>query len=158
MIRLSSSLYSPLLVLHFLSQVILCRLVPLVTSRDYPYNFDMKQPSGANLYAAPGTAADDNVPNTAERDGAFVPDTDEFGYRILEQPLGTKRRLRVVLMGAGASTLNFLKKAEEEMQDVDITVYEKNHDIGGTWLENRYPGCACDSKCFHTIHCSRPKS
>jgi cation diffusion facilitator CzcD-associated flavoprotein CzcO len=22
-------------------------------------------------------------------------------------------------------------------------VYEKNEDIGGTWLENRYPGCAC---------------
>lgn len=23
-------------------------------------------------------------------------------------------------------------------------MYEKNTDIGGTWLENRYPGCACD--------------
>lgn len=23
-------------------------------------------------------------------------------------------------------------------------IYEKNEDIGGTWLENRYPGCACD--------------
>lgn len=47
-------------------------------------------------------------------------------------------------MGAAASTVNFLKKAEEQMQNLDITVYEKNNDIGGTWLENRYPGCACD--------------
>lgn len=23
-------------------------------------------------------------------------------------------------------------------------IYEKNPDIGGTWYENRYPGCACD--------------
>ncbi|KAK5138944.1 hypothetical protein LTR04_004041, partial [Oleoguttula sp. CCFEE 6159] len=38
-------------------------------------------------------------------------------------------------MGAGASTLNFLKKAEEQLDQVDITVYEKNRDVGG---------CACD--------------
>ena len=25
---------------------------------------------------------------------------------------------------------------------VDLTIYEKNHDVGGTWLENRYPGIA----------------
>lgn len=25
---------------------------------------------------------------------------------------------------------------------VDLTIYEKNQDVGGTWLENRYPGIA----------------
>ena len=73
-----------------------------------------------------------------------APLQDANGYRIREQPLGTKRRVKVILMGAGASSLNFFKKAEEEMQELDIVCYEKNHDIGGTWLENRYPGCACD--------------
>jgi cation diffusion facilitator CzcD-associated flavoprotein CzcO len=24
------------------------------------------------------------------------------------------------------------------------TVYEKNPKVGGTWYENRYPGCKCD--------------
>jgi hypothetical protein len=81
---------------------------------------------------------------TAERDGLLIPDRDEYGYEIREQPYGTKRKVKVILMGAGASTLNFLKKAEEQMSNLDITVYEKNHDVGGTWLENRYPGCACD--------------
>ncbi|KJY01429.1 FAD/NAD(P)-binding domain-containing protein [Zymoseptoria brevis] len=81
---------------------------------------------------------------TAERDGLLIPDRDEHGYQIREQPYGTKRQVKVILMGAGASTLNFLKKAEEQMSNLDITVYEKNHDVGGTWLENRYPGCACD--------------
>ena len=82
----------------------------------------------------------------AERDGWFIPEEDEHGYRIREEPYGTKRKLRIVLMGAAASTVNFLKKAEEEMQNLDICVYEKNHDVGGTWLENRYPGCACKLK------------
>ncbi len=27
---------------------------------------------------------------------------------------------------------------------VEHVIYEKNEDIGGTWLENRYPGAACD--------------
>lgn len=86
-----------------------------------------------SLYATPGNAADRNVPS-AERDGAFVPVADEHGYKIVEQPMGTKRSIRVILMGAGASTLNFLKKAEEQLENVRITVYEKNSDVGGTWL------------------------
>ena len=81
---------------------------------------------------------------TAERDGLHVPEVDSTGYRIREEPFGTRRKVRVVLMGAGASTVNFLKKAEESVQNLEVIVYEKNHDIGGTWLENRYPGCACD--------------
>ena len=81
---------------------------------------------------------------TAERDGYHIPEEDETGYRIREQPYGTKRKVRVVLMGAAASTANFLKKAEEQMENLDICVYEKNSDVGGTWFENRYPGCACD--------------
>lgn len=102
-----------------------------------------KQDGGKSLYAAEGNDADRNLP-TAERDGAFIPEMDAQGYKILEQPMGTKRPIRVILIGAGASTLNFLKKAEEDLRDVKITVYEKNHDVGGTWLENRYPGAACD--------------
>lgn len=96
-----------------------------------------------NLYTSPGTKADANEPIN-EYDGSPIPEVDEYGYRIHEQPLGSKRRVKVVLMGAGASSLNFFKKAEEQLEDVDIVCYEKNHDIGGTWLENRYPGCACD--------------
>jgi cation diffusion facilitator CzcD-associated flavoprotein CzcO len=81
---------------------------------------------------------------TSADDDENIRTHDETGYTIREQPMGTKRRLKVILMGAGASSLNFFKKAEEEMDNLDIVCYEKNRDIGGTWLENRYPGCACD--------------
>ncbi|EME84918.1 uncharacterized protein MYCFIDRAFT_153069 [Pseudocercospora fijiensis CIRAD86] len=104
----------------------------------------VKHDAPASLYANNDTNDISQNNPTAERDGELIPDVDEYGYRIREQPYGTKRKVKVILMGAGASTLNFLKKAEEQLQNVDITVYEKNHDVGGTWLENRYPGCACD--------------
>lgn len=84
----------------------------------------------------------DQIPENVRDQGA--PEYDQYGYRIQEQPLGTKKKIKVILMGAGASSLNFFKKAEEEMENLEIVCYEKNADVGGTWLENRYPGCACD--------------
>ncbi|KAF2085515.1 FAD/NAD(P)-binding domain-containing protein [Saccharata proteae CBS 121410] len=101
------------------------------------------QTDPSNLYASGGTAADANAPVT-DHDGNPAPETDKHGYSIREEPMGTKRKIRVVLMGAGASSMNLFKKAEEQLQNVEIVCYEKNNDIGGTWLENRYPGCACD--------------
>lgn len=98
----------------------------------------IKQDASPNNIYANGCAHDiENNNPTAERDGLLIPESDTSGYRIRETPYGTKRPIRVVLMGAGASTANFLKKAEEQLQNVKITVYEKNHDVGGTWLENR---------------------
>lgn len=62
---------------------------------------------------------------------------------IPDQLFGAKRGLKVIVIGAGASGINFFKRAEEQADNLDIVCYEKNTDIGGTWLENRYPGCAC---------------
>ena len=28
---------------------------------------------------------------------------------------------------------------------MDFVIFEKNDDVGGTWLENRYPGCRVDN-------------
>ncbi|KAJ8118859.1 hypothetical protein OPT61_g257 [Boeremia exigua] len=100
----------------------------------------VSQPEPKSQYAQRGNDADENVKIRDQ----LAPKADQYGYEIKEQPMGTKRKVKVVLLGAGASTLNFLKKAEEEMEEMEMVCYEKNHDIGGTWLENRYPGCACD--------------
>jgi len=71
---------------------------------------------------------------------------DESGYRIVEQPYGTLSPLKIIHIGAGASGICFAKFYEDRLANRNITIqlYEKNHDVGGTWLENRYPGCACD--------------
>ncbi|KAK7990699.1 hypothetical protein PG990_014979 [Apiospora arundinis] len=54
------------------------------------------------------------------------------------------RPLRIIVVGAGISGIQFVKDATHRLKNVTITVYDKNDDIGGTWLENRYPGCSCD--------------
>lgn len=69
---------------------------------------------------------------------------DFDGYRVTEEPLFTKRHLRLVCVGAGAAGLQIAYKAERLLENVELQIYEKNADIGGTWLENRYPGCTCD--------------
>lgn len=49
----------------------------------------------------------------------------------------------VVIVGAGFAGLGMaveLKRAGRE----DFVVLEKADDVGGTWRENTYPGCACD--------------
>ncbi|MCJ1472259.1 hypothetical protein MMC13_000906 [Lambiella insularis] len=54
------------------------------------------------------------------------------------------KRLRVIAIGAGMSGICMAYKIQQQMKNVEFQIYERNADIGGTWFENRYPGCACD--------------
>ncbi|RFU82007.1 fad nadp-binding domain-containing [Trichoderma arundinaceum] len=67
-------------------------------------------------------------------------------YQVSEQWLGQPRPVRVVLIGAGIGGIAAVKLFNETFKDrpTSLVIYEKNHDVGGTWLENRYPGCSCD--------------
>jgi hypothetical protein len=65
-------------------------------------------------------------------------------YAISEVPIYSKRQIRMVCVGAGATGLQLAYKAERLLEKVTLQIYEKNSDVGGTWLENRYPGCTCD--------------
>jgi cation diffusion facilitator CzcD-associated flavoprotein CzcO len=65
-------------------------------------------------------------------------------YTVREQPLGSARHIRIVGIGAGASGLNLIRTLRLNLSDYEVVIYEKNSDVGGTWLENRYPGCRCD--------------
>ncbi|KAL2831016.1 FAD/NAD(P)-binding domain-containing protein [Aspergillus pseudoustus] len=65
-------------------------------------------------------------------------------YRVREEPLGTTRHLRIITIGAGISGLNMIRTLRKTMTEYSHIVYEKNPDVGGTWHENRYPGCECD--------------
>ena len=49
---------------------------------------------------------------------------------------------RCAVIGAGASGLAAAHRLRQT--GVDVTVFEKNADVGGTWLENVYPGCRVD--------------
>ncbi|MFO0690019.1 MAG: NAD(P)/FAD-dependent oxidoreductase [Myxococcota bacterium] len=49
---------------------------------------------------------------------------------------------RVVIVGAGMSGLLLGHRLAQ--QGVPFTILEKNPGVGGTWFENRYPGCRVD--------------
>lgn len=71
------------------------------------------------------------------------------GYSISDHMINEpppNKPLRVIMIGAGAAGIDFLHHVPIALKglDIDVACYEKNNDIGGTWLENRYPGCACD--------------
>ncbi|HET9690319.1 MAG TPA: NAD(P)/FAD-dependent oxidoreductase [Acidimicrobiales bacterium] len=50
---------------------------------------------------------------------------------------------RVAIIGAGFGGIGASVKLTEA-GEADHVIFEKQHDVGGTWLANRYPGCRCD--------------
>jgi 4-hydroxyacetophenone monooxygenase len=52
-------------------------------------------------------------------------------------------RFHVLVIGAGVSGLCAAIKLEQA--GIPYTVIEKNDAVGGTWLDNRYPGCGVDT-------------
>ncbi|KAH8655441.1 hypothetical protein BX600DRAFT_489099 [Xylariales sp. PMI_506] len=59
--------------------------------------------------------------------------------------LSSHKSLRCVIIGAGFSGILMAYKLQTHLPDhVEIRILEKNPEVGGTWYENRYPGCACD--------------
>src|SRR5689334_11008013 len=49
---------------------------------------------------------------------------------------------RALIIGSGFSGLGMAIALQQ--QNVDFVILEKADDIGGTWRDNTYPGCACD--------------
>lgn len=77
--------------------------------------------------------------------------TGDHWVPVYEQPLFTPKKLKMVCIGAGYSGLMLAHKVKWELKldhFLDLTIYEKNHDIGGTWLENVYPGVAWFVECI----------
>ncbi|KAH8714138.1 hypothetical protein BGZ61DRAFT_505107 [Ilyonectria robusta] len=70
----------------------------------------------------------------------------DIAYKVLDQYHSKPSKLRVACIGAGASGLCLGYKMGKQMvpDSWELTLFEKNHHFGGTWLENTYPGVACD--------------
>ena len=53
------------------------------------------------------------------------------------------REVRVAIVGAGFSGLGMAIRLMREGIE-DFVLLERGDDVGGTWRDNTYPGCACD--------------
>lgn len=73
---------------------------------------------------------------------------EELGLcsRDIEMPAALQDKTEehsVLIAGAGVSGLALGSKLKK--LGVPYTIIEKNGDVGGTWYENRYPGCGVDT-------------
>ena len=51
--------------------------------------------------------------------------------------------MQVAILGAGVSGICMAIKLKQIGVD-SFTIFEKSTNLGGTWFDNKYPGCACD--------------
>ncbi|KAL5406667.1 hypothetical protein PMIN06_005567 [Paraphaeosphaeria minitans] len=61
-----------------------------------------------------------------------------------EHPVDEARNLRVAVVGAGISGIVAGIFLPAKVPNIDLVIYERNDDIGGTWHTNIYPGVRCD--------------
>lgn len=64
-------------------------------------------------------------------------DPEAIGYEIPAFPLGTKRAVRVIAVGGGASAITLAYHVKTHAENVDLVAYEKSPELGGTWYDNR---------------------
>ena len=73
-------------------------------------------------------------------------------WRVEE--VAADRAVRVAIVGAGMSGIIAAHRLQQA--GVDVVVFEKNEDVGGTWLENEYPGCRVDiQNHFYSYACAQ---
>lgn len=56
---------------------------------------------------------------------------------------GGSTHFDTIVVGTGFAGLGMAIKLKEEGQN-DFVILERAQDVGGTWRDNNYPGCACD--------------
>lgn len=66
-----------------------------------------------------------------------------FNLSMLDAAAPAPQHARVVIVGTGFAGLGMAIKLREAGIE-DLVVLERAHDVGGTWRDNSYPGCACD--------------
>jgi hypothetical protein len=91
------------------------------------------EPSNGVTNGTNGNSQIPDLPSIEQRSGE---------YEVLDRYHSEKSKIRVASVGAGASGLCLAYKMERMLTPGtwDLTLYEKNDQIGGTWYENTSVG------------------
>ena len=77
-----------------------------------------------------------NKTRTSDRQPTAFPDESSDGEARI-------RHVRVAILGTGFSGLGIAIRLKQRGYH-DFVLIEQAADVGGTWRDNTYPGCACD--------------
>ncbi|KLO16411.1 FAD/NAD-binding domain-containing protein [Schizopora paradoxa] len=77
-------------------------------------------------------------------------DAGPSSFKLGDFSIDEYRPMKVVVIGAGFSGIIAGIRFPQKVPNVELTIYDKNAGIGGTWFTNKYPGLACDvpSHCY----------
>ncbi|KAK0627999.1 putative sterigmatocystin biosynthesis monooxygenase stcW [Lasiodiplodia hormozganensis] len=65
-------------------------------------------------------------------------------FHLEDRPIDEIKKLKVAIIGTGLSGVTAGALLPVKVPGIDLTLFEKNPDVGGTWFENTYPGVRCD--------------
>ncbi|KAH9830110.1 FAD/NAD-binding domain-containing protein [Rhodofomes roseus] len=68
----------------------------------------------------------------------------ESGFKLGDFSIDEHKPIKVVCIGAGFSGIIAGIRFPQRIPNVELTIYDKNAGVGGTWFTNKYPGLACD--------------
>lgn len=57
---------------------------------------------------------------------------------VATKAIDVLRPIKVIVIGAGMSGMTAGILFPRSIENLELVIYEKNADIGGTWFENRY--------------------
>ena len=75
---------------------------------------------------------------------AAVPAVAAPAVQLVDRFIDEPRPLRVAVIGGGLSGITAGILLPIKVPGVQLTIYEKNKELSGTWLVNTYPGVRCD--------------
>lgn len=65
-------------------------------------------------------------------------------FQIEDRPIDDVKKLKVAIIGTGLSGVTAGALLPHKVPGIQLTLIDKNADVGGTWYENVYPGVRCD--------------
>lgn len=107
------------------------------------------RPSNAELAAMLSVAMTETVPSEY---GDVV--SASMGFEAPPATVESSRPLKAIIIGGGISGM--AAAMELRQRGIDYRIFEKNEDFGGTWWENRYPGCGVDTPNLTYTFACRP--
>lgn len=55
-----------------------------------------------------------------------------------------RKEPRLIVIGCGVAGIALAARLRSQLGYKNFTIYEREHDVGGTWFLNTYPGVGCD--------------
>jgi cation diffusion facilitator CzcD-associated flavoprotein CzcO len=60
----------------------------------------------------------------------------EIAHDLHSRAIDEQRPIKVICIGAGYSGILTAIRFPQRLSNLELVIYEKNADIGGTWFEN----------------------